>query len=92
MHRLPVHALCILTRNQGRMTSWQPASPAAVLCCAVLCCAALCQAVLEAESRHQLDSALQRTAAAATTLKEAKVSLLPCKFGPDTGHLLRQGV
>jgi hypothetical protein len=51
-------------------------SPAAELCCAVLCCAVLCQAALEAESRHQLGVALQRTAAAATTLKDAKVSQL----------------
>jgi hypothetical protein len=33
----------------------------------------LCQAALEAESRHQLESALKGTAAAASTLKEAKV-------------------
>jgi len=46
-------------------------------CCAVLChvpcCAVLFQAALDAESRHQLESAVSRAAAAAATLKEAKV-------------------
>lgn len=46
-----------------------------VPCCAMHWHAVLCflQAALDAESRHQLESAVSRAAAAAATLKEAKV-------------------
>lgn len=56
--------------GRGSLTAKGPTTSAVCHCACLLW---LYQAALEAESRHQLESALKGTAAAASTLKEAKV-------------------
>lgn len=69
--------------GQRKISMCLPHSRWADKCCVSLCLLvlAVCQAALEAESRHQLESALKGTAAAASTLKEAKV-----REGAVIGH------
>jgi hypothetical protein len=73
----------------SRTTTQHTVPCRSLLCCGVLWCGVVwcAQAALEAESRHQLESVLQRTAAAAAALKDAKVGMTSSRATSHCIHL-----